>query len=106
MGLRLLSSHATNADGTLLVEPGIFELYRAMVEGRFRVFANLRTWIEEFRLYHRKEGTGEIMDRNDDLMSATRIGYLMRRHALPADASWRTNRPTRAQGEDNPPEGL
>jgi len=105
MGLRLLSSHATNDDGTILVEPGIFQMYRAMLEGRFKVFRNLMAWQEEFRLYHRAERDNSIVDRKDDLMSATRIAFLVRRKAIPADSHWLENRPAVAQGTYDPLEG-
>jgi phage terminase large subunit-like protein len=99
MGLNLLHSHAlyeegNDDDGTISVEPGIFLLYRAMLEGRFKVFRNLVAWQEEFRMYHRSEKDSSIVDRNDDLMSATRIGYVMRRRARAADGGLRNQRQT------------
>jgi hypothetical protein len=42
-------------------------------------FDNLSDWLEEFRLYHRKNG--RIVDERDDLMSATRYGRMMLRLA-------------------------
>jgi hypothetical protein len=43
------------------------------------VFAGLSEWFEEFRLYHRLDG--KIVKERDDLMSATRVGVMMRRIA-------------------------
>lgn len=98
MGLNLLRQHALleegdDDDGTIAVEPGIFLLYRAMLEGRFRVFSNLVPWQEEFRMYHRAETDGSIVPIGDDLMSATRIGYVMRRKARAANLDLRETRP-------------
>jgi hypothetical protein len=39
----------------------------------------LGDWLEEFRLYHRKNG--RIIDERDDLMSATRYAHMMLRLA-------------------------
>lgn len=106
MGLRLLGTHATNEDGSTVIEPGLFKIYRAMLEGRFFVFPHLIAWQEEFRMYHRDEG-GTIVDLKDDLMSATRIGYLMKRYAIPAGEQNR-RRPTIATGTNDydPTEGV
>lgn len=47
---------------------------------RIRVFASLGDWFEEFRLYHRKDG--KVVKLQDDLMAATRYGYMMLRYAV------------------------
>lgn len=62
------------------VEAGISLMLTAMQQGRFKVFAGLDSWFEEFRLYHRKDG--KIIKLQDDLMSATRYGYVMLRYAI------------------------
>jgi phage terminase large subunit-like protein len=62
------------------VEAGVLMMLTAMQEGRFKVFSTLNDWFEEFRLYHRKDG--KIVKLDDDLMSATRYGYVMLRHAI------------------------
>ena len=46
-----------------------------MQTGRFKVFAHLDDWFEEFRLYHRKDG--KVVKLRDDLMSATRYALMM-----------------------------
>jgi hypothetical protein len=38
-------------------------------------FDHLSDWLEEFRLYRRKNG--RIVDERDDLMAATRYGHMM-----------------------------
>lgn len=62
------------------VEAGLMLMLQAMQAGRFKVFSHLLDWFEEFRLYHRKDG--QVVKLQDDLMSATRYGYVMRRYAI------------------------
>lgn len=81
-GVAMLSEKATFADGSNGVEAGVLELLDRMQTGRFKVFAHLADWWEEFRLYHRKDGL--IVKERDDLMSATRYGVMMLRHARTA----------------------
>jgi hypothetical protein len=50
-----------------------------MTTGRFKVFAHLTQWWEEYRTYHRKAGL--IVKLNDDILSATRVGVMMKRYA-------------------------
>lgn len=61
------------------VEAGVMQMLDAMKSGKFKVFSNLIDWFDEFRLYHRKDG--QIVKLNDDLLSATRYGWVMRRYA-------------------------
>ena len=61
------------------VEAGVLQMYEAMKAGKFRVFKGLEDWFSEFRLYHRKDG--QIVKLQDDLMSATRYAWVMRRYA-------------------------
>lgn len=56
------------------------EMLDRMQTGRLKVFKHLNDWFEEFRLYHRKDG--KVVKEADDLMSATRYGIMMLRHAL------------------------
>lgn len=78
-GLNMLPSRATFDDGSHGVEAGISEMLDRMQTGRLRVFRHLTEWLEEFRLYHRKDGL--IVKERDDLMSATRYAMMMRRMA-------------------------
>ena len=55
------------------------EMQDRMTAGRFKVAAHLSQWLEEFRLYHRKDG--QIVKEHDDLMSATRIAIMAKRFA-------------------------
>ena len=69
-----------------------------MKTGRFKVFAHLGEWFEEFRLYHRKDGL--IVKERDDLISATRVGLMMLRQASsPDDAA---SAPAAADGDYDP----
>ena len=88
-GMKMLAQHATFPDGGNGVEAGIMEILTRMQSGRFKVFAHLSDWFEEFRMYHRKDG--EIVKLRDDLMDATRYAVMMRRFAEPAytqDDDW------------------
>jgi phage terminase large subunit-like protein len=78
-GLNMLPTHATFEDGTNGVEAGVLDMLQRMQTGRWKVFAHLEEWFEEFRLYHRRDGL--IVKENDDLISASRYAYMMRRFA-------------------------
>lgn len=66
------------------VEAGVMAMYDDMKKGKFKVFAGLEDWFSEFRLYHRKDG--QIVKLQDDLLSATRYAYVMKRYAcVPPD---------------------
>lgn len=61
------------------VEAGIQDILTRMQTGQFKVFRHLNDWLEEFRLYHRKDG--KVVKIKDDLMSAMRYGVMMKRFA-------------------------
>ena len=100
VGFRLCSSHATWPDGTNGVEAGLFEIRDLMEQGRFKVFAGLRDWFDEFLQYHRDEN-GKIVKARDDLMDPTRYAYMMRRFAVPIGRvkNKTSGRPTQAATE-------
>lgn len=75
-----MGERATFDDGSNGLEAGVAEMLDRMQTGRLKVFSHLEPWFEEFRLYHRKEGL--IVKVNDDLLSATRYGMMMRRFAV------------------------
>lgn len=96
-GMRMLDDRATFEDGTNHVEPGIIEMLGRMQIGKFKVFGHLAEWFEEYRLYHRKDG--KIVKLRDDLLSATRVGVMMKRKAIPgAFAANPSRRASRARG--------
>ncbi len=76
----LLEDKATFENGTNNVEPGITEILDRMRTGRFKVFSTCEKWLEEFRLYHRKDG--KIVKTNDDALDATRYALMMLRYAI------------------------
>ncbi len=57
------------------VEYGVNFMLQAMEENRFKVFRTCTKFLQEMKLYHRKDGV--IHDRNDDMISATRYAVLM-----------------------------
>jgi phage terminase large subunit-like protein len=78
------------------VEAGVLLMLQYMQAGKFKVFSHLNDFWEEFRLYHRKDG--KIVKEQDDLISATRYAFSMRRFAQvapdPTSASMDPSRPT------------
>lgn len=80
-GLNMLPERATFQDGSNSVEAGIMEMLDAMQTGRFKVAKHLADWFDEFRLYHRDNG--KVVKVFDDLISATRYAWMMRRYAVP-----------------------
>lgn len=58
--------HAQN-----VVEAGIHAVRTRMVEGRLKVFKSLRSWQEEYSMYHR-DGNGKVVKAHDHLMDAMR----------------------------------
>lgn len=80
-GLNMLPSHATHEAGGYSTYAGVAMLDNAMQKRRFFVLdkPDNAKWFDEYRGYHYKDG--KIVKLMDDLMSATRIGYIMRRKA-------------------------
>lgn len=79
-GFSMLPEHATWPLGGNSVEAGVRELGDRMINGTFKVFANLNEVFEEKRLYHRDKD-GKIVKVRDDLLCAIRYAYMMRRFA-------------------------
>lgn len=79
LGLGMLPTHAQNEDGTNGVESTVQEILDRMLTGRWKVFSHLSEYFEEFNTYHRKDGL--IVKEADDLLSAARYAYMMRRFA-------------------------
>jgi hypothetical protein len=88
-GLKTLAEHATHPDGGYGLEAGVVEMLERMQTGRLKVFEHLADWFDEFRDYHRKDGL--IVKERDDLMSATRIGLMMKRYARTEPVEMRRN---------------
>jgi len=78
-GLNMLPERATWLDGSNGVEAGLMEMLDRMLSGRWKVFNTCAHWLEERRLYHRKDG--KIIKERDDVISASRYALMMLRHA-------------------------
>ena len=78
-GLNMLPERATFDDGTNGVEAGVSDMLQRMQTGRWKVFSTCKSWMEEFRLYHREDG--KIVKERDDLISASRYALMMKRFA-------------------------
>lgn len=57
------------------VEFGVNWMLTKMDNGSFKIFSTCRKFLQEMKLYHRKDG--KIIDRSDDMISACRYGALM-----------------------------
>lgn len=100
-GLNMLAERAQYPSGSTSVEAGLMDMLDRMETGRLKVFDHLASWFEEFRIYHRKDG--KVVKQMDDLMSATRYGIMMLRHAiLPPDIRAQIRR----EREKNRPVGV
>lgn len=78
-GFDTTPERATFLDGSSGLEAGITEMLDRMQTGRWKVFSTCGLWIEEFRVYHRKDGL--IQKIKDDVISASRYAMMMRRYA-------------------------
>ena len=74
-----MASGEKEGEGGNGVEAGLMDMLDRMQTGRLKVAKHLSDWFEEFRLYHRADG--KVVKLADDLMSATRYGLMMLRHA-------------------------
>jgi phage terminase large subunit-like protein len=78
-GLNMLPENAEWEEGGIGVEAGIAEMLDRMLTGRWKVFSTCTSWLEERRLYHRKDG--KIVKERDDVISASRYALMMLRFA-------------------------
>jgi phage terminase large subunit-like protein len=85
-GLSCLRDKATNppppgkTEGDNAVEPPLLDMVERSQTGRLKVFKTSRNWLEEKRMYHRKDG--KLVKLNDDVISASRYAYMMLRYAI------------------------
>ena len=80
-GLNMLNARATHEDGSNSVEAGLMEMLDRMQTGRLKVFSNCVEFLEERRMYHRKDG--KVVKERDDTISAVRYAVMMKRFAQP-----------------------
>lgn len=81
-GLLMLPEHATHAGtGGHWTQPGVDGMDERMQQRKLLVLDSPQNekWFEEYRAYHYKDG--KIFKQFDDLMSASRIGFIMKRKA-------------------------
>ncbi|MDB6035999.1 MAG: phage terminase large subunit protein [Verrucomicrobiales bacterium] len=78
-GLNILPKRATFEDGSNSVEAGLMQMLDRMQTGRWKVFTTCTEWLEERRLYHRKDGV--VVKERDDTISASRYALMMLRFA-------------------------
>jgi hypothetical protein len=95
-GCEMCAERATFEDGGNGVEAGLTEMLDRMQTGRFKVFAHLSEWFDEFRLYHRKDG--RVVKVRDDLISSTRYALMMKREATTEPRRNRNSGNSRASG--------
>lgn len=80
-GWTMLGTHAQWQNGGNSVELGLVEIYRALDDGKLRVFSHLSDFFAEKLNYHREEN-GHIVKVGDDVLDATRYAWMMRRFAI------------------------
>lgn len=93
-GMKMLQDKFTNppspgmeeGTGGIGIEAGIAAILTRMETGRFKVFTTCTEWFEEKQLYHRKNG--KIVDKFDDIMSATRYASQSIRFAKPMNQTY------------------
>lgn len=69
------------------VEYGVNWMHSQMDNGNFKVFRTCTKFLQEMKLYHRKDG--KIIDRSDDMISATRYASIMcGRHGQPGGGTY------------------
>jgi hypothetical protein len=80
-GLYMLPEHAQNpnVDNDQQREASLIEMYEYMRTGRFKVWSTCTQFFEEKRFYHRKDG--KVVALKDDIVSAARYAFMMRRFA-------------------------
>ena len=100
-GLRMCSKHATFEGGGYPTEAGILEMDQRMKTNRFKIANHLQEVIDEYNDYHRKDG--QIVKRNDDLMSAIRIGVMAKREGRPVLLGSKRPDPRMNGGNYSPP---
>jgi phage terminase large subunit-like protein len=79
LGAPMMASHAQNKGGGISVEPAIEEMCGYMKRGCFTIASHMGELSEEILNYHRDEDY-KIVPLRDDLISAVRYSFMMRRN--------------------------
>jgi len=101
-GMKMLGHSARmNPDtgGSQPREPIIEAMFSRLKTGRIKIFRTCRDWLSEQQRYHRKDG--QVVDEDDDLISATHYAVMELRNAVPYYSGW--SMPETAQGVDHDP---
>jgi phage terminase large subunit-like protein len=85
LGGPMLGTHAQNKGGGFHVEPAIEEMCGYMKRGCFTIASHMGELAEEILSYHRDEDY-KIVKLRDDLISAGRYAFMMRRSGKPLDS--------------------
>jgi phage terminase large subunit-like protein len=78
-GLNFLPNRATFEDGSNSVEAGLMEMLDRLKTGRLKIFRTCGIWLEERRMYHRKDG--KVVKEREDVISSSRYALTMLRFA-------------------------
>ncbi len=110
LGLKMHAHHATfgpGKDGGFNRESGIVLVNELLSSGRLKVSKNCRHFQSQYVAYERGED-GQPIAKNDDLMSALRVGAMMLRIARPLEEfaetngdPWRNKNNGQAKGVDD-----
>jgi phage terminase large subunit-like protein len=84
LGAPMLGTHAQNRGGGYHLEPAIEEMCGYMKRGAFTIASHMTELAEELLNYHRDEDY-KIVPLRDDLISAVRYAFMMRRSGKPLD---------------------
>jgi phage terminase large subunit-like protein len=84
LGAPMLGTHAQNRGGGHHLEPTIEEMCGYMKRGAFMIASHMTELAEELLNYHRDEDYKAVPLR-DDLISAVRYAFMMRRNGKPLD---------------------
>jgi phage terminase large subunit-like protein len=85
-GLLMMAAHATNhGTGGIQVEPPLSEMLDAFRAGKITIDVCNRELIDELMNYHRDEQL-RLVKARDDLISALRYAWMMRRHGKHMDS--------------------
>lgn len=98
LGAPMLGTHAQNKGGGFHTEPAIEEMCSYMKRECFSIASHMSELAEELLSYHRDEDY-KIVRLRDDLISAARYAFMMRRSGKPLDECEPYNR---APGTDDP----
>ena len=86
-GLRMMAEAASHpgiaGQAAFSVEAGVSEINHREAGGRWKIGRGCLNYLEERRLYHRKDG--EIVKLRDDTLCAARYAFMMRRYFQPLD---------------------